>query len=395
MPKNSLSNPKARFPFLDLQAQFMTIEGEVMAALARVMQSQHFILGPEVEAFESEVAQLLGADNAVSCASGSDALLLALMALSVQPGDEVITSPFTFVATAGSIARLNARPVFVDIEPDTFNVDANQLEQAITPRTRAIIPVHLFGLAADLDPISEIARHHGLPIIEDAAQAIGARYKERAVGTLGTIGCFSFFPSKNLGGAGDGGLLTTGDPSITERLKLLRTHGSREKYHYEIIGTNSRLDALQAAILRVKLKHLAIWTDARRQHAARYRDLFAAAGLDQEVRMPFEPDGYFHVFNQFTIRVSERDELRQFLRQKGIPTEIYYPVPLHVQPAFEYLGYRAGDFPQSEIASNEALALPIYPELKDEQQQTVVAAIAEFYETRSEARSLLCDTVRE
>jgi dTDP-4-amino-4,6-dideoxygalactose transaminase len=255
------------------------------------------------------------------------------------------------------------------------------------------MPVHLFGLAADLDPILEIARRHSLHVIEDAAQAIGARYKERAVGTIGTIGCFSFFPSKNLGGAGDGGLLTTNEPTIAKRLKLLRSHGSREKYHYEIIGTNSRLDALQAAILRVKLRHLAQWTDTRRQHAARYRELFVQAGLNQEVRSPAEPQGYCHVFNQFTIRVSDRDELREFLKRNGISTEIYYPVPLHVQPAFEYLGLRAGDFPQSEAASREVLALPIYPELTDEQQQIVVATITEFYEKRSKASSPESDAV--
>jgi dTDP-4-amino-4,6-dideoxygalactose transaminase len=383
----SSPSPKSGFPFLDLQAQFAAIEDEVMAAVSCVMQKQQFILGPEVEAFEAEMAQWLGTTAAVSCASGSDALLLALLAMNVQPGDEVITPPFTFVATAGSVARLGARPVFVDIDPKTFNIDVHEIERAITPRTRAIMPVHLFGLSADLDPIREIAHRDNLSVIEDAAQAIGARYKGRAVGTVGTIGCFSFFPSKNLGGAGDGGLLTTNDPSIAAHLKLLRAHGSREKYHYEILGTNSRLDAIQAAILRVKLKHLTRWTEARRRHADHYRALFSQLGLGKEIQLPSAPAGCFHVYNQFTIRVQERDQLRQFLKENGIPTEIYYPVPLHLQPAFAYLGHQAGDFPRSEAASRDVLALPIYPELTDEQQELVVETIARYYRKPAQPKS--------
>jgi dTDP-4-amino-4,6-dideoxygalactose transaminase len=380
-PVTRAPKPKFQFPFLDLKAQFATVRDEVMTAVTRVMQSQHFILGPEVEALEAEVATYLGAPEAVGCASGSDALLLALIALGVQAGDEVVTSPFTFVATAGSIARVGARPVFVDIDPDTYNIDVQQIERAITPRTRAIMPVHLFGLAADMDPILEFASQQGLHVIEDAAQAIGARYRQKPVGVLGTIGCFSFFPSKNLGGAGDGGLITTNDRAIAARLKLLRAHGSHEKYHYDILGTNSRLDALQAAILRVKLQHLDQWTEARRERAERYRTLFAAYKLESHVRCPVEPKGFFHVYNQFTIRVKARDELCEFLKQDGIPTEIYYPAPLHLQPAFEYLNHRRGDFPRSETASREVLALPVYPELSYEQQVLVVSTIARFYES--------------
>ncbi len=358
-----------------------------MAAVIRVMRKQQFILGPEVEAFEAEMAQWLGTTAAVGCASGSDALLLALLALNVQPGDEVIAPPFTFVATAGSIARLGARPVFVDIDSETFNIDFQEIERAITPRTRAIMPVHLFGLAADLDPILEIARRHDLSVIEDAAQAIGARYKGRPVGTAGTIGCFSFFPSKNLGGGGDGGLMTANDPAIAARLNLLRSHGSRERYHYEIIGTNSRLDAIQAAILGVKLKHLPQWTEARRQRAGHYRALFSKYDLGEEIQLPSEPAGCFHVYHQFSVRVRERDQLRHFLKEAGIPTEIYYPVPLHLQPAFAYLGHRAGDFPRSEAASRDVLALPIYPELTGEQQASVVETIARYYRKSAQSKS--------
>lgn len=354
-----------------------------MGALARVMESQQFILGREVQLFENEIAALVGARAAVGCASGSDALLLALLALEIGSGDEVITTPFTFVATGGTVARVGARPVFVDIQPETFNIDPSLIEPQINERTRAIIPVHLFGLAADLDAILKLSEKHKLGVIEDAAQAIGAHYDGRPVGSLGTFGCFSFFPSKNLGGAGDGGLVTTNDPGLADRLRLLRVHGSRQKYHYEILGTNSRLDALQAAILRVKLAHLDEWTKARRYKAALYRKLFAEQGLERRLTLPSPPGDRLHVYNQFVIRCPERDRLREFLRGRGIPTDIYYPVPLHLQPAFAYLGYKPGQLPQSEAASRETLALPIYPELSEEHQVAVVGAIAEFYGARN------------
>lgn len=378
-PAQSSQGLAPLFPFLDLKAQFETIRDEVMAAVERVVESQRFILGPEVESLEREIAGGLGVRFAVGCASGSDALLLALMALGVGPGDEIITTPFTFVATVGSIVRLGAKPVFVDIQPDTFNLDPSQVEAAITSRTRAIMPVHLFGLSADLDPILDTGRRHGVAVVEDAAQAIGARYHGRQVGAIGTMGCFSFFPSKNLGGAGDGGLVTTDDADLADRLRVLRTHGSRKKYSYDLVGMNSRLDALQAAILRVKLPHLDLWAEGRRQNAALYRALFAEYGLDQHVRLPVEPRGYYHVYNQFTVRSAERDRLQAFLRQRGIPTEIYYPSPLHLQPAFANLGYRTGEFPVAEKTCAEVLSLPIFPELRREQLQAVAGAFARFY----------------
>lgn len=370
---------KPLFPFLDLQSQFKTTREEVITAVTKVLDSQHFILGPEVSAFEQEIKNEIGAEFAISCASGSDALLLALMAIDVAPGDEVITTPFTFVATAGSIARLRAKPVFVDIHPETFNIDPDQIEAAITPKTRAVMPVHLFGLSADLDPIIKLAKQHNLAVIEDAAQAIGARYKGKRVGSRGTFGCFSFFPSKNLGGAGDGGIIGTNDPSLADRLTLLRTHGSRTKYEYELLGINSRLDALQAAILRVKLRYLSFWVAGRQGRADRYRELFREAGLEGQVKLPVAGGDYVHVYNQFVVRVEKRDQLKAHLQGAGVPTEIYYPKPLHLQPAFTYLGYKQGAFPQSEAISHEVLALPVYSELKDEHQDAVVEAIAEFY----------------
>lgn len=370
------------FPFLDLKAQYAMIRDEVTAAVLRVLDSQHFILGPEVAALESEVARYAGVRHALGCASGSDALLLALMALGVGSGDEVVTTPFTFVATAGSIARLSARPVFVDIDPATYNLDPGRLEAAITPRTKAIIPVHLFGLMADMDAIQAIASRHNLPLIEDAAQAIGSQYKGKMAGSIGTIGCFSFFPSKNLGGGGDGGMITTNDDAIAARLKLLRVHGSRTKYEYQLLGMNSRLDAMQAAILRVKLPHLDEWAEGRRHNAAVYRRMMADAGLRSHIAAPSEPDGYYHVYNQFTIRTSERDALRDHLRRTGIPTEVYYPYPLHTQTAFANLNYKAGDFPEAEKAGDEVVSLPIYPELSLEQLSAVVDAISEFFARR-------------
>ncbi len=368
----------SRFPFLDLKAQFATIRSEVLESVIRTLDSQHFILGPEVEAFEGEVASQTGCSHAIACASGSDALILALLALDIGRADEVITTPFTFIASAGSIARVGAKPVFVDIDPQTFNIDSKAIERAITPRTKAIMPVHLFGLASEMDAIQEIASAHRIPIVEDAAQAIGARYEGRAVGSLGALGCFSFFPSKNLGGAGDGGLVTTNDERLADTLRLLRVHGARRKYEYEVLGMNSRLDALQAAILRVKLRYLDKWAVARRNNAARYRDLFHEFRLESLVMAPASPARLSHVYNQFTIRVKERDALREHLQQRGIPTEIYYPRPLHLQNAFKHLGHKLGDFPVSESASLEVVSLPIYPELTEEQQRAVVAAIADF-----------------
>lgn len=377
--QGSLRSTQLLFPFLDLRAQFATIADEVMQAVTRVMESQQFILGPEVQALENEIATFLGSRLAIGCASGSDALLLALLALNTGPGDEVITTPFTFVATAGAVARAGARPVFVDIEPETFNIDPRLIGPAITERTRALIPVHLFGLAADMDLILKVAAEHRLAVIEDAAQAIGARYKDARVGALGTLGCFSFFPSKNLGGAGDGGMVATNDPELADHLRIIRVHGSRKKYYSEMLGTNSRLDALQAAILRVKLRHLDSWAKARQRNADRYRTFCFERRLNEFITLPSVLAERCHVYNQFTIRSKQRDQLQQFLRGRGIPTEIYYPYPLHLQAAFSYLGYKAGQFPQSEAASQEALSLPIYPELTEEQQAQVVRAIAEFY----------------
>jgi dTDP-4-amino-4,6-dideoxygalactose transaminase len=388
MPSVSPLTIGARFPFLDLKAQFTTIQTEINAAVLKVLESQQFILGPEVESMETAMRQYVGAKFAIGCASGSDALLLSLLALGVEIGDEVITTPFTFVAIAGAIAGVKARPVFVDIDEATFNLDPRQLKAAITSRTRAILPVHLFGLPSDMTAIMRIARAHTLPVIEDAAQAIGAWHSGKAVGNMGTMACFSFFPSNNLGGAGDGGMITTNSPELTERLRLLREQGSRRRYEHEVLGINSRLDALQAAILRVKLRYLDQWTFARQQHAQRYRDaLSSVVNLHGLIQAPLEPAGFVHVYNQFVIRVQKRDALQVHLRQAGIPTEIYYPSPLHLQAAFAYLGYRKGDFPRAEAACEQVLALPIFPEMSEEQRQTVTDEIANFYRRPSTGSS--------
>jgi dTDP-4-amino-4,6-dideoxygalactose transaminase len=373
------SSANAPFDFLDLRAQFAGIHDEVMQAVARVFESQHFILGPEVKLLEEEIAAKLGAKFAVGCASGTDGLILSLLAEGIGKGDEVITTPFSFIATGGAIAYVGAKPVFVDIDPVTFNINPALIEAAITLRTRAIMPVHLFGLPADLDPILKIATAHKLLVIEDAAQAIGSRYAGRYTGTFGKYGCFSFFPSKNLGGAGDGGLITTDDAGMAERLQMLRVHGSKKRYFHEIIGTNSRLHALQAAVLRVKLRHLDDWQKGRQNRAERYGLLFAEAALSHFLTAPAQPPGKFeHVYNQFTIRCARRDELKAYLQAAGIPSEIYYPLCVHLQEAFAYLGHATGDFPESEKASREVLSLPVYPELPDAQQERVVKAIAEF-----------------
>jgi len=381
VPTEPTASRTTLFPFLDLQAQFASIRSEVTAAVERVLATQQFILGPDVQQFEREIAERLDCRYAFGCASGSDALLLALMALGIGVGDEVITTPFTFVATAGSIARVGARPVFVDIDPDNYNLEPKHIKPAITARTKAIIPVHLFGRPASMEEITAVAKANGLAVIEDAAQAIGAAYRGRLVGNIGDLGCFSFFPSKNLGAAGDGGMVTTNDPKFADRLKLLRLHGSRSKYQYEILGLNSRLDTLQAAVLQVKLRHLDEWTMARRRNAIRYWDLFAQAELESLVRLPAETLGSQHVYNQFVIRTKQRDQLRDHLHRSGIPTEIYYPMPLHLQPAFRYLGYESGDFPHAESACRSVLALPIFPELTEAQQEAVVSAVSDFFRT--------------
>ncbi len=349
-----------------------------MAAVESVFESQHFILGSEVEAFEKEAAEYCQVKHAIGCGSGSDALLLALMALGVGAGAEVVTVSFTFFATAGSIARLGARPVFIDISPDDFNISPELIERAVTPRTAAILPVHLFGQCAGMDAILEIAERHNLPVIEDAAQAIGAEYYKRRAGVMGDIGCFSFFPSKNLGGAGEGGLLTTNDDVLAARLRLLRVHGMEPKYYHQIVGVNSRLDALQAAVLRVKLKYLDQWTDARRRNAEDYDRLFAEAGVEEVVTPVVRPNRR-HIFNQYTIRCSRRDELIDFLKRQGVGSEVYYPVPLHLQECFADLGYKPGDLPVTEQASRDCLSLPIYPELTEDMRRYVVEKIAEFY----------------
>ena len=371
---------KLPFPFLDLKAQFSGIREEVMAAITGVMESQAFILGPEVKKLEEEVATRLGARFAIGCASGTDALILSLMAAGIGPGDEVITTPFSFIATAGSIAHVGAKPVFVDIEPFSYNLDPSRIAKAVTEKTRAVMPVHLFGLPADMGPILELAQKHGLLVIEDAAQAIGAKWNDQAVGTLGSFGCFSFFPSKNLGTAGDGGLVTTNAEEMAERLRMLRAHGGKKKYYHEILGINSRLDALQAAILRVKLKYLDSWAAGRQNRADRYRELFRQEDISDLVGCPPQPSPqYHHVYNQFTIRCKRRDELKEYLSRAGVPSEIYYPLCLHLQPSFQYLGHSRGDFPVAEQASGEVMSLPVYPELTDAQQNQVVKAIYSFY----------------
>jgi dTDP-4-amino-4,6-dideoxygalactose transaminase len=360
-------------PLLDLQAQYRPIRDEILAALTRVADSQRFIGGPEVEAFEREMAADLGVAHAVGLSSGTDALLVALMALGIGPGDEVITPTFSFFATAGCVSRLGATPRLVDIDPLTFNVDPAAVAAAITPRTRAIIPVHLYGQCADMDPILDAARRHGIAVLEDAAQAIGATYKGRQAGSMGTAGCFSFFPSKNLGAFGDAGLLTTNDAALAHEVRLLRNHGAEPKYLHQRIGGNFRLDALQAAVLRVKRPHLEAWTEARRRNADRYDRLFAER--DAAVGLPARAPDCRHIFNQYVIRVAGRDAVRAGLEARGIGTEVYYPVPFHLQECFAPLGYRAGDFPIAEAAAADVLALPIYGELAEAQQEEVVAAL--------------------
>jgi dTDP-4-amino-4,6-dideoxygalactose transaminase len=366
-------------PLLDLKAQYRGLKSELLAVIEAVCDEQGFVLGPRVAEFEKATARYLGSRHAIGCASGSDALLLSLMALGVKAGDEVITVPFTFFATAGAISRLGARPVFVDIESDSLNMDPHLIERAVTPRTKAMIPVHLFGQCADMAAINDIAKRRGLRVIEDACQAIGAAQAGRRAGVLGDIGCFSFFPTKNLGGFGDGGLMTTDDDGLADALSMLRVHGSRVRYLHETVGINSRLDALQAAILHVKLKYLDQWTEGRRRNAERYQRLFAQAQLLDRVLLPVTTSGNLHVYNQYTVKVRQRDELRNFLKEKGIGTEVYYPLPMHLQNCYRDLGHQKGSFPVSERAAEEVLSLPIYAELTEDQQAYVVQMIAEFY----------------
>lgn len=399
-----IETPTQPVPLLDLQAQYKTIRDELREAMDRVAESQHFILGPEVEALEREIAAYSQCEFGVGVSSGSDALLVALMAIDLKPGDEVVMPPYTFFATAGAVARLGGKPVFADIDPLTYNLDPAAIEKVLTNRTRAIIPVHLYGQMADMGPIMELANQHNLHVIEDAAQAIGSEWRTRRAGSIGHFGCFSFFPSKNLGGFGDGGMVTTNDPELADRLKLLRNHGYRPKYYNKVVGGNFRLDAIQAAVLRVKLKYLDQWTEARQRNAAVYRELFEKAEMsipqsylksnsDQAatsnlaalsgVVLPTEAPDVRHIYNQFVIRSGRRNELMAFLKARKIGTEIYYPVPMHMQECFAYLGHQTGNFPASERAADETLALPIYPELSDDMLATVVEAVADFYGGRA------------
>lgn len=368
-------------PLLDLKAQYLTIREEIHAAMDRVIESQHFILGPEVEALEREVASYSHCQYGIGVSSGTDALLVALMAIDLRPGDEVITTPYTFFATAGSIARLGGRPVFVDIDPRTYNIDPAGIEAVITPRTKAIMPVHLYGQMADMDPIMAIARRHNLYVIEDAAQAIGAEYKGRRAGSIGHLGCFSFFPSKNLGGFGDGGMVTTSDPDLADKVKLLRGHGARPKYHHKVVGGNFRLDALQAAVLRVKLKYLDRWIEDRQRNAEIYRRFFSEIEFAHDatprpgIVLPHDSGYGRHIYNQFVIRTTLRDDLMIQLKDHQIGCEVYYPVPLHLQECFSSLGYEVNDFPISEYATQETLALPIFPELTQVMIDNVVRIV--------------------
>ncbi len=366
---------RAAVPLLDLEAQYRPLRDEILAAMARVCDSQRYIMGPDVEAFEREIAEHLGVAHAIAVSSGTDALLAVLMALGIGPGDEVITSTYSFFATAGSIVRVGATPVLVDIDPQTYNLNPSAVAAALTPRTKAIMPVHLYGLCAEMDRILAAASVSGVAVIEDACQAIGATYRGQTAGSMGTAGCFSFFPSKNLGAFGDAGLVTTGDAVLAHEVRLLRNHGAEPKYIHTRIGGNFRMDTLQAAVLRVKLPHLARWTSMRRENAARYGRLFAAAGLTSRIVLPEVAEGCDHIFNQYVVAVPGRDGVRAFLAARGIATEIYYPVPFHLQACFADLGYAPGDFPHAEAAASSTLALPIYGELHEDQQEAVVAAL--------------------
>ena len=367
-------------PLFDLKPQFAAIRTPLRESLERILDSQQFVLGPEGHALEEEIARYCQTRFAVGCASGSDALLLALMSLGVGADDEVITTSFTFFATGAAITRLGARPVFVDVHADTFNLDVSRVEAAISPRTRAIIAVHIYGQCVDMDPLLEVGRRHGIPIIEDTAQAIGAEDRGRRAASMGAIGCLSFYPSKNLGAAGDAGMLVTNDEAQARRLRMLHVHGEEQKYHHSEVGINSRLDEMQAAVLRSKLPLLEEWIEGRQERARRYESLFAAAGLSEYVTAPVVRAEGRHVYHLFVVRVRDRiDELRAHLTAHGVGNGVYYPVPLHLQKCFAYLGYRHGDLPLAERAAAETVALPIYPELTDEQQDYVVETIGNFF----------------
>ena len=384
-PPQTSTDDTTPVPLLDISRENKPLWDEIDRAIAEVCRSGQFVLGPAVRRLEEAVAAYCGTSRAVGCASGSDALLLALMACDVGPGDEVILPSFTFFATASAVWRLGARPVFVDIEPDTFNLDASQLDLLVTEKTKAILPVHLFGQCADMDAVDAVARVYDLSVIEDAAQAIGAEYAGRRTGSLGDIGCFSFYPTKNFGGFGDGGMLTTDDETLADRLVALRNHGMQPRYYHPEIGVNSRLDSIQAAVLGVKLPHLDAWTQRRAANARRYRELFAAAVPDGAIVLPEAVPGRRHVWNQFTIRIpgGRRDALREHLAAAKIGTEIYYPVPLHAQACFAALGYGLGSLPETERAASEVLSLPIFPGLTAQEQETVVARIAAFLAGKS------------
>jgi dTDP-4-amino-4,6-dideoxygalactose transaminase len=360
-----------KVPLLDLKAQYASLRDEIIAAVCEVLDSQVCILGPKVMELEERIAALSDCTYAVGVSSGTDALLASLMALDIGSGDEVITTPFTFFATAGSIARTGATPVFTDIDPATYNLDASRIESAITPRTKAIIPVHLYGQMCDMDPIMDIAKRHSLYVIEDAAQAISATYKGRRAGSIGTLGCFSFFPSKNLGGAGDGGMIVTNDASLHERLVIMRAHGSKPKYYHHLVGGNFRLDPLQAAILLVKLPHLNTWSEARRRNAARYDRIFAGT----EIQTPWIHPDCVSIFNQYVIRVPDRDRMTRFLREQGIGYEIYYPVPMHEQRCFTGKCRVVGSLRHSETAARTVLAVPVYPELTEDMLESVASTL--------------------
>ncbi len=369
-----------KVPLLDLSEQNQLLRPEIEAALGRVLDTNGFILGAEVATLEKELAEYCDVKHAIGCASGTDALLLALMAFDVGQDDEVITTPYSFFATVSAITRLGAKPVFVDIDPKTYNLDVSQIEAKITSKTKAIQPVHLYGQCAEMLELQELSRKYNIPIVEDAAQAIGAEEFGKRAGAMSEIGCFSFYPSKNLGGMGDGGFMTTDDDELAHKLFALRVHGSFERYYHKWVGLNSRLDGFQGAVLRVKLPHLDSWSEKRQANAEYYRKLFIDTGLTEQIILPFERENVRHIYNQFVIRVPEhRDNLKQFLAENEIGTDIYYPVPLHLQECFEYLGYKSGDFPESERASRETLAIPVFPELKREQQEYVVEKIDEFF----------------
>jgi len=362
-------------PLIDITRQYEAIRKDVDSAIARVLDHCRFILGPEVKAFEEEAAAYNGVKHAIGVASGTDALLLALRACGVGPGTEVITSDFSFFASAGVISRLGARPVFIDIEPETYNLDPGAVEKAITSKTRVIMPIHLFGQCADMDPILALAKKHKIRVVEDAAQAIGAKYKDRFAGTVGDIGCFSFFPTKNLGCAGDGGMIITNDDELAESVRTLRVHGGRSEYHHNVVGYNSRLDTLQAAILSVKLKHLQAWTEARRVHAGLYDKEFEGLPL----AAPIARDWAYHIYNQYTIASGKREELMVVLKDKGIGHKVYYPLPFHLQECFADLGYQKGDFPNSEKAAASVLSIPIFGEMTGDEQAEVIQAIQTFF----------------